>query len=422
VLAEAGLEPLILERGEPVENRTNHVRQFWAEGVLNTESNVQFGEGGAGTFSDGKLGSRIKDKSGRREKILQTLVDAGAPPQILSDAKPHVGTAYLAKVVRNLRLRITDLGGEYQFGSKVHDLIIEDGDLKGVVLASGERLSSSLVILAVGHSARDTFEMLKARDIQLEAKPFSVGFRIEHPQEMIDQSQYGKQAGHPALPAADYQLSFHSSERRTVYSFCMCPGGYVIGAASEKNCVVTNGMSQFERSGRNSNSALVVEVFPGDFSGEPLGGIALQRRWENTAYELGGGNYQAPVQLVGDFLSGQPSYSLGQILATYRPGVSPVNLREIYPSFVSRAIEEALPQFDRKIRGFDRSDAVLTGVETRTSCPLRILRDKDFQSVSLRGLYPVGEGSGYAGGIMSSAIDGMKAAELIIQGISQNSR
>jgi len=419
VLAEAGLEPLILERGEPVEIRTKHVGQFWAEGILNPESNVQFGEGGAGTFSDGKLGSRIKDKSGRREKILQTLVDAGAPPQILIDAKPHVGTANLAKVVRNLRLRITDLGGEYRFGAMVQDLIVDGCKLTGLVLASGERISSSAVILAVGHSARDTFEMLNARDIQLEAKPFSVGFRVEHPQGMIDLSQYGEQAGHPALPAADYQLSFHSSERRTVYSFCMCPGGFVIGAASEQNRVVTNGMSQFERNGLNANSALVVEVFPGDFSDEPLGGIALQRRWEKIAFELGGGNYHAPVQLVGDFLSGKPSNSLGQVSPTYRPGVTPVDLRVIYPAFVSRAVEEALPQFDRKIRGFARNDAVLTGVETRTSCPLRIVRGKDFQSVSLRGLYPAGEGSGYAGGIMSSAIDGMKAAEMIIQSVNR---
>ncbi|MFN2113696.1 MAG: NAD(P)/FAD-dependent oxidoreductase, partial [Anaerolineales bacterium] len=413
ILAEAGMEPLVLERGSPVSKRTQDVRRFWQEGILDLESNVQFGEGGAGTFSDGKLGSRIKDRSGRRDKILLELVDAGAPEQILVNSKPHIGTDMLAGVVQNLRIKICELGGEYRFGAKVADLEIEGRRIRGVVLGSGERLLSDAVILAVGHSARDTFSMLAERGIKLAPKPFSVGFRIEHPQGLIDRNQYGDKAGHPDLPTAEYQLSYRSSLGRTVYSFCMCPGGYVIGAASEFNMVVTNGMSEFQRDGLNANSALVVEVFPGDFDGEPLGGISLQRKWEQQAFLLGGGNYHAPAQLLGDFLSGRESTELGGISATYLPGIKLGNLRQAYPDYIIRAIEEALPVFDRKIRGFSRKDAVLTGVETRTSCPLRILRNEDFQSINLRGLFPAGEGSGYAGGIMSSAIDGIKAAEKV---------
>lgn len=418
ILAEAGLEPLVLERGQPVQVRKRDVRLFWDEGVLDTDSNVQFGEGGAGTFSDGKLGSRIKDSSGRREKILGEMVECGAPAQILVNSKPHVGTDRLADVVQNIRAKICGLGGEYRFGTRVTDIDLDEGRIQGVVLEDGERIFCDVVILAVGHSARDTFSMLAARGIKLAPKPFSVGFRIEHPQALIDQNQYGEQAGHPALPPADYQLSYRSSLGRTVYSFCMCPGGYVIGAASESNSVVTNGMSEFARDGINANSALVVEVFPGDFNGDPLGGISLQRQWEQGAFLMGGGNYHAPVQLVGDFLSGSETKGLGGISTTYSPGTQPGNLRLAYPEYVIRAIEEALPVFDRKIHGFASKDAVLTGVETRTSCPLRILRGDDFQSVSLRGLFPAGEGSGYAGGIMSSAIDGIKAAEMAIAALN----
>lgn len=414
ILAEAGLEPLIVERGKPARERTKDVSAFWRSGNLSLESNVQFGEGGAGTFSDGKLGTRVKDKHLRKDKILQEMVEAGAPQDILVDNKPHVGTANLVRVVENIRKKIENRGGEYRFESKVVDIIIEKGQVKGVILASGEEIMSSIVVLAIGHSARDTFVMLKDRGVELIPKPFSIGLRIEHPQELIDRNQYGKEAGHSSLGAAEYQLSYRTSFGRTVYSFCMCPGGTVIGASSELDTVVTNGMSQYARDGKNANSAIVVEVYPSDYEDDPLGGFGYQRKLEQDAFNLGGGNYFAPVQLLGDFIAGKPSNQLGLIKPTYKPGVRLTDLGQVLPDKFTDPIREALQVFNKRIKGFTNPDAVLTGVETRTSCPLRILRGKDGQSVSVRGLYPAGEGSGYAGGIMSSAIDGIKAAEKII--------
>ncbi|MGB2962581.1 MAG: hypothetical protein WBB69_01195 [Anaerolineales bacterium] len=414
ILAEAGLGPLILERGKPVKERTQDTFQFWKNRNLNTESNVQFGEGGAGTFSDGKLQTRVKDKVNRDKKVLNELVIAGAPEEILYENKPHLGTANLVNIVQSLREKIIRLGGEYKFLSRVDDLILEGELIKGVLLDSGEEIHSDTVFLATGHSARDTFEMLDRRGVKLEAKPFSIGFRIEHPQILIDQNQYRQYAGHPRLRAADYQLAHHSSSGRTVYSFCMCPGGTVIAASSEPGMVVTNGMSQYARNEINANSAIVAEVYPADFGNEPLGGIALQRYWERIAYQIGGGNYDAPCQLVGNFLSGKPSTALGTVTPSYQPGIKLTDLRECLPGYVMGAILEALPEFEKRIQGFICDDAVLTGVETRTSSPVRIIRGKDYQSISVRGLYPIGEGSGYAGGILSSAMDGIKAAEAFI--------
>ncbi len=414
ILAEAGLNPILIERGKPVRQRVLDVNEFWVNGILDEDSNVQFGEGGAGTFSDGKLTTRIKDKHQRTQKILQELVSAGAPSEILVENKPHVGTANLVLVVENLRGRIKKLGGEYRFQTRVSDLILEGDQVIGVEIATGEKINASTVILAIGHSARDTFTMLYERGLKLAPKPFSVGFRIEHPQSLIDQNQFGASAGHPALGAADYQLSFHTSLGRTVYSFCMCPGGVVIGASSEKEGVVTNGMSQYARNGVNANSAIVAEVLPEDISHEPLEGFIAQRNWEQKAYLLGGGDYFAPAQLVDDFLQGRISDQFGPTQPTYQPGVQLVDLNQAFPPYVTAAIREALGEFNKRIPGFSGPDAVFTGVETRTSCPIRILRGKDGQSVTVKGIYPVGEGSGYAGGIMSSALDGIKAAEKIL--------
>ncbi len=415
VLAEAGYAPLLIDRGKPVGERNQDTNKFWKNSILNGESNVQFGEGGAGTFSDGKLQTRVKDKFQRDKKVLQELVLAGAPGEILYKNKPHLGTAKLTQIVENIREKIIELGGEYQFQSRMDDLILEESQIRGVRLQGGKEIRSDHVILVIGHSARDTFEMLFRRGVQLEAKPFSVGFRIEHPQAIIDRSQYGQQAGHPLLGAADYQLAHHSSLGRTVYSFCMCPGGLVIGAASGPGTVVTNGMSQYARNEMNANSAIVAEVVPADFMDEPLGGIEFQRQWEEKAFLQGGENFNAPCQLVGDFLSGKRSSELGSVQPSYLPGIKMADLRESLPGFVVAAIQEALPEFEKRIRGFTQPDAVLTGVETRTSSPVRIVRGKDYQSVSVRGLYPAGEGSGYAGGILSSAMDGIKAAEAIIK-------
>ncbi len=417
ILAEAGLEPILLERGKPVKERAKDTQKFWHEGKLNPESNVQFGEGGAGTFSDGKLQTRIKDKLNRDKKILQSLVDAGAPEEILFENKPHVGTANLIGVVKNLRKYITDLGGRYLFETRLHDLNLDGNRVTGVLLANGNEIKTDFLILAIGHSARDTFQMLHERGVKISPKPFSVGFRIEHPQEMINRNQYGKHSAHPELGAADYQLAYHSSGRRTVYSFCMCPGGRVIAAASETGHLVTNGMSQYARNGINSNSAIVAEVYPSDFEDNPLAGIDFQRYWEQKAFIAGGEEYFAPAQLVGDFISDIPSSGLGAIQPSYLPGINLTNLRDLFPPYIINAILEALPNFDRKITGFSMHDAVLTGIETRTSSPLRIIRDADLQSVSIQGLYPTGEGSGYAGGIISSAIDGIKAAENVIEHI-----
>ena len=417
ILAEAGASPVLVERGKQVGERTKDVYDFWMERVLNSESNVQFGEGGAGTFSDGKLQTRVKDGANRDKKILQELVLAGAPEEILYDYKPHVGTARLVIVIENIRKKILELGGEYKFQSRVENLILDRDKVRGVVLQDGEEIRSDHVILAIGHSARDTFEMLHRQGVSLEAKPFSIGLRIEHPQELIDQNQYAQSAGHPRLGAADYQLAYHSSSGRTVYSFCMCPGGSVIAAASEKGTVVTNGMSQYARNEINANSAIVAEVSPVDFGRNPLDGIQFQRLWEKKAFVLGGENYNAPCQRLEDFLGGKSTQFPGAVRPSYQPGVNMTDLQDCFPPYVVQTLREALPEFEKKIKGFTMADALLTGVETRTSSPVRILRGKDFQSISVKGLYPVGEGSGYAGGILSSAMDGIKAAEVIINSI-----
>ena len=418
ILAEAGMEPILIERGEPVKTRVKVVSEFWKRGTLKSESNVQFGEGGAGTFSDGKLQTRVKDRENRNRKVLEELVKAGAPEDILIDHKPHIGTANLVRVVENLRAKILSMGGEYHFQTRMDDLIIEDGRLVGILLSRGKTISCDHLILAIGHSSRETYSMLQRRGIALEAKPFSIGLRIEHPQEMIDQSQFGSHAGHPQLGSASYQLAHHGRSGRTVYSFCMCPGGRVIAASSEPEIVVTNGMSQYARDEKNANSAIVAEVYPSDFGTEPLSGIEFQKVWEKIAYQIGGENYFAPCQLLGDFLDGIPSKGLGDVVPSYTPGFELTELNQALPDYVAVAIREALPQFEKRIKGFTRKDAVLTGVETRTSAPVRILRGKDFQSASTKGLYPAGEGSGYAGGILSSAMDGIKVAEAIIRSIS----
>jgi len=413
LLAQMGFRPIILERGKEVRERTVDTFGLWRKGKLNPESNVQFGEGGAGTFSDGKLYSQIKDPGHRGRKVLTELVEAGAPAEILFVNKPHIGTFRLVKVVESMRAKIEALGGEIRFQSRVEDLVIEDGRVRGVVLADGERLAADHVVLAVGHSARDTFEMLHHRGVFLEAKPFSIGFRIEHPQSLIDRCRFGPQAGHPLLGAADYKLVHHCKNGRSVYSFCMCPGGTVVAAASEPGRVVTNGMSQYSRDERNANSGIVVGITPEDYPGGPLAGVELQRRWEERAFELGGGTYEAPGQLVGDFLAGRPSKDFGSVLPSYQPGVRLGDLSTSLPDYAIEAIREALPAFDAKIKGFAMHDAVLTGVETRTSSPLRITRNEELQSLNTAGLYPAGEGAGYAGGILSAAVDGIKVAEAV---------
>jgi len=416
VLAQMGFKPIVLERGRAVRERTQDTWGLWRKKVLNPESNVQFGEGGAGTFSDGKLYSQIKDPRYLGRKVLTEFVKAGAPEEILYVSKPHIGTFRLVGVVEAMRHEIEALGGEIRFQQRVTDVLIEDGpngkNILGVTLASGETLASTHVILALGHSARDTFEMLHARGVYMEAKALSIGFRIEHPQSLIDRARLGPNAGNPLLGAADYKLVHHAKNGRTVYSFCMCPGGTVVAAASEPNCVVTNGMSQYSRNERNANAGIVVGTTPEDFPGTgPLAGIELQRRLEAHAFELGGGNYEAPAQLVGDFLEGRPSQQLGNVEPSYKPGVRLTDLAPVLPDYAIAAIREALPAFDRQIQGFAMRDAVLTGVETRTSSPLRITRGDDFQSVNVKGLYPAGEGAGYAGGILSAGVDGIKVAE-----------
>lgn len=414
ILAQSGFRPLILERGKAVRERARDTFGFWRKGTLDPESNVQFGEGGAGTFSDGKLHTQIKDPGHYGRKVLAEFVKAGAPPEILYVSKPHIGTYRLVGMVEKMRAAIQSLGGEIRFQSRVDDIDIEAGRVRGVVLASGERIAARHLILAIGHSARDTFEMLHRRGVVMEAKPFSVGFRIEHPQSLIDRSRYGKNAAHPLLGHADYKLVHHAGNGRSVYTFCMCPGGTVVAAASEPGRIVTNGMSQYSRSERNANSAVVVEVFPEDYPYGPLAGVAFQRFWESRAFKLGGGDYRAPAQLIGDFLAGRPSTALGTVTPSYAPGVRLCDLSTALPDYAVAAIREALPAFAKKIKGFDLPDAVLTGVETRTSSPLRILRnDADLQSVKTGGLYPSGEGAGYAGGILSSAVDGIKVAEAV---------
>jgi hypothetical protein len=414
ILAQSGFRPLIVERGKAVRERTKDTFDLWRKGILDPESNVQFGEGGAGTFSDGKLHTQIKDPHHYGRKVLREFVKAGAPPEILYVSKPHIGTYRLVAMVEKMRAEIVALGGEIRFQSRVDDIEVEAGRVRGVVLAGGERLATSHLVLAIGHSARDTFEMLHRRGIAMEAKPFSIGFRIEHPQSLIDRSRHGKNAANPLLGAADYKLVHHAANGRSVYTFCMCPGGTVVAATSEPGRVVTNGMSQYSRKERNANSAVVVGISPADYPGGPLAGVEFQRFWEARAFELGGGTYQAPAQLVGDFLAGRPSTSLGTVQPSYTPGVHLCDLSHALPDYAIAAIREALPAFAKQIKGFDLADAVLTAVESRTSSPLRIIRNNaDLQSVNTRGVYPTGEGAGYAGGILSSAVDGIKVAEAV---------
>ncbi len=446
-LAQMGFRPIVLERGKPVRERTKDTWGLWRKNVLHPESNVQFGEGGAGTFSDGKLYSQIKDPRHLGRKVMHEFVKAGAPEEILYVAHPHIGTFKLVKVVEHMREQIIAMGGEIRFQQRVTDVLIEDGQLRGLTVldqASGQpyELRADHVVMALGHSSRDTFAMLYQRGVWMEAKPFSIGFRIEHPQGVIDRARWGRHAGHPLLGAADYKLVHHAANGRSVYSFCMCPGGTVVAATSEPGRVVTNGMSQYSRNERNANAGMVVGIDPRDYPtdaaavaatlgaefGElpsppghefhPLAGIVLQRQLESRAYEMGGGTYEAPGQLVGDFLAGKPSTDFGGVLPSYKPGVKLTNLHDALPRYAIEAMQEALPVFGRKIRGYDMPDAVLTGVETRTSAPLRITRGDDFQSLNVRGLYPAGEGAGYAGGILSAGVDGIKVAEAVAGSIA----
>jgi uncharacterized FAD-dependent dehydrogenase len=420
LLVQMGFKPIILERGKAVRERTKDTWGLWRKGKLNPESNVQFGEGGAGTFSDGKLHSGIKDTKFYGRKVLTEFVKAGAPEEILYVSKPHIGTFRLVGMVEQIRHTMESLGAEIRFQSRVADIEIENDAVHGVVLENGERIATRHVVLAVGHSARDTFELLHRRGVYMEAKPFSIGFRIEHPQSLIDRARLGPSAGNPQLGAADYKLVHHASNGRTVYSFCMCPGGTVVAATSEKGRVVTNGMSQYSRNERNANSGIVVDISPEDFPGDVLAGVEFQRRLEERAYELGGQNYSAPAQLVGDFLAGRPSEKLGTVQPSYTPGVHLTDLSSALPDYAIAAIREALPAFDKQIRGFAMHDAVLTGVETRTSSPVRIRRGADFQSINVRGLYPAGEGAGYAGGILSAAVDGIEVAEAVALDMIKN--
>jgi uncharacterized protein len=424
VLAQMGFKPIVLERGRDVRRRTADTWALWRKKILTPESNVQFGEGGAGLFSDGKLYSQIKDPKFYGRKVMQEFVRAGAPEEILYVSKPHIGTFRLTGVVSTMREEIIALGGEVRFEHKLTDLLIEHGRLEGVVLANGETIRSRHVVLAPGHSSRDIFRMLERRGVFIEAKPFSVGFRIEHPQSMIDRARLGKYAGHPELGAADYRLVHHARNGRAVYSFCMCPGGTVVAATSEPQRVVTNGMSQYSRNERNANAGIVVGIDPEpDYPGGPLAGVELQERLESHAFELGGSDYCAPGQLVGDFIRGVPSIRPGEVEPSYKPGVRLGDLASSLPGYAIEAIREALPAFGRQIRGFDRDDAVLTGIETRTSSPVRITRDPEtLQSLNVRGLYPAGEGAGYAGGILSAGVDGIKVAEALARSVLADAR
>jgi uncharacterized FAD-dependent dehydrogenase len=417
ILAQAGYRPIVLERGKVVRERTKDTWGLWRKSVLNPESNVQFGEGGAGTFSDGKLYSQIKDPRHLGRKVLTEFVKAGAPEDILTEAHPHIGTFRLVTMVESLRETIEGLGGEYRFGSRVADLDIDEGrQVRGVMLASGRRIAANHVVLAPGHSARDVFQMLYDRDVDIEAKPFSIGFRIEHPQSIIDHARYGRTI--PELGAAEYRLVHHAANGRSVYSFCMCPGGTVVAATSEEGRVATNGMSQYSRNERNANAGIVVGITPEDYPEHVLAGIDLQRKWESRAFEAGGRTYHAPAQRVGDFLSGRPSTELGAVTPSYRPGVHLTDLSDCLPDYAIEAIREAIPAFARQIPGFAMEDAILTGVETRTSSPIRIKRGADFESPNTKGVYPAGEGAGFAGGILSAAVDGIKVAEAVARSIA----
>ena len=422
VLAQMGFKPIVLERGKTVRERTRDTWGLWRKNVLNPESNVQFGEGGAGTFSDGKLYSQIKDPRHLGRKVMNEFVKAGAPADILYEAHPHIGTFKLVKVVENMREQIIALGGEIRFQQRVTDVLIEGSPdnrhIRGLTVldqTTGQthELRADNVVLALGHSSRDTFAMLHARGVHVEAKPFSIGFRVEHPQGLIDRARWGRHAGHPALGAAEYKLVHHASNGRSVYSFCMCPGGTVVAATSEAGRVVTNGMSQYSRNERNANAGIVVGIDPRDYPGHPLAGIDLQRQLESHAFVLGGGNYEAPGQLVGDFVAGRPSTGLGSVMPSYKPGVAIGDLSSALPGYAIEAMREAFPAFGQKIKGFDLHDAVLTGVETRTSSPIRMSRGDDLQSINVRGLYPAGEGASYAGGILSAGVDGIKVAEAL---------
>ncbi|MBV8468795.1 MAG: NAD(P)/FAD-dependent oxidoreductase [Burkholderiaceae bacterium] len=436
ILAQMGLRPIVLERGKQVRERTKDTWGLWRQSELNPESNVQFGEGGAGTFSDGKLWSQISDPRHLTRKVLTEFVQAGAPEEILYVSKPHIGTFRLVSMVIKMRAQIEVLGGEIRFQQKVSDVLIEtqggDKHVRGVVLESGEQIRADHVVLALGHSARDTFAMLHERGVFMEAKPFSIGYRIEHPQSVIDKARFGPNAGNPILGAADYKLVHHASNGRSVYSFCMCPGGTVVAATSEPLRVVTNGMSQYSRNERNANAGIVVGISPQDYRQDgkhegpvnPLDGMVFQRIWESRAYELGEGGYRAPGALVGDFIKRQRSKALGHVEPSYKPGVTLTDLaqpgRGSLPDYALDAIREALPAFERQIKGFSMTDAVLTGVETRTSSPLRITRGRDYQSLNVKGLYPAGEGAGYAGGIMSAGVDGIEVAEALGRDVLQN--
>jgi uncharacterized FAD-dependent dehydrogenase len=433
VLAQMGFRPIVLERGKTVRERTKDTWGLWRKKVLNPESNVQFGEGGAGTFSDGKLYSQIKDPRHLGRKVMNEFVKAGAPADILFEAHPHIGTFKLVKVVENMREQIIALGGEIRFEQRVTDVLIEDGpegkQLRGLTVldqATGQshEMRADQVVMALGHSSRDTFAMLYERGVHIEAKPFSIGFRVEHPQGIIDRARWGRHAGHPSLGAAEYKLVHHASNGRSVYSFCMCPGGTVVAATSEPGRVVTNGMSQYSRNERNANAGIVVGIdprdYPGHDKGDALAGIALQRQLESHAFVLGGSTYEAPAQLVGDFVAGRPSTALGSIEPSYKPGVAIGDLSSALPAYAIEAMREAFPVFGKKIKGFDTHDAVLTGVETRTSSPVKISRGDDFQSINVRGLYPAGEGASYAGGILSAGVDGIKVAEALARSVLQN--
>lgn len=415
ILAQMGFKPIVLERGKEVRARTKDTWALWRKHQLTTESNVQYGEGGAGLFSDGKLYSQIKDKKFYGRKVMSEFVRAGAPEEIMYVSKPHIGTFRLTGVVSRMREEIKALGGEVRFESKVSELDIEDGQITGVTLANGDTLKSRYVVLALGHSSRDTFRMLHRKGVYLEAKPFAIGFRIEHPQSLIDHVRLGKYAGHPELGAADYKVIHHAKNGRAVYSFCMCPGGTVVAATSEEGRVVTNGMSQYSRNERNANSGIVVGIYPNkDYPDGPLAGIELQERLESNAFLMGGEDYTAPGQLVGDFIKGVPSTELGDVIPSYKPGIKLTDLAPSLPDYAIEAIREALPAFGKKIKGFDRNDAILTGIETRTSSPVCIKRhDNTFESINTKGLYPAGEGAGYAGGILSAGVDGIKVAEAL---------
>jgi len=432
ILAQMGFKPIILERGQDVRQRTKDTFGFWRKKILNTESNVQFGEGGAGTFSDGKLYSQVKDPKHYSRKVLNEFVEAGAPSEILYVSKPHIGTFKLVTMVEKMRANIIALGGEIRFGERVDDIHMEESNdgqqVTGLTLASGEKIETNFVALAIGHSARDTFKMIHDKGVYIKAKPFSVGFRIEHEQSVIDAARFGIHAGHEILGSADYKLVHHCKNGRSVYSFCMCPGGTVVAAASEEGHLVTNGMSQYSRHERNANSAIVVGIEPSDYplvdgKENVLAGMDFQRKLEENAFNIGGGSYDAPIQLVGDFLAGRASGEHGDVIPSYKPGVKYCDLSDTLPDYAIEAIREAIPAFERKIKGFSMNDATLTAVETRTSSPIQITRDREsFESLNTKGLYPAGEGAGYAGGILSAGIDGIKVAEAMALAMVQSTK